>query len=93
MKEAKALLTTLEDLERYVSTPGVRVEDVSRWSIGKHVEHCLRATLGICRAIADSEPYRGRIRRGLARRIILLFGWIPRGRVRRDVPECPRTRT
>ena len=91
MKKAKALLATLEDLERYVSTPGVRVEDVSRWSIGKHVEHCLRATLGICSAIAGSEPYRGRIRRGLVRRIILLSGWIPRGRGKAPEGAVPQT--
>ncbi len=80
MDKEIVVLQTLDDLNNYVPRYSVRIEKVSKWSVGMQIEHCLLGTTGICMTLVNSKPHTGRIRRGLIRRMIFMAGVIPRGR-------------
>jgi len=71
-------LQTLNKLNNYIPRCSVRNENVSKWSVGMQIEHCLLGTGGICSALINSKPYTGKIKKGFVRRIIFLTGIIPR---------------
>jgi hypothetical protein len=52
------------------------------------IEHCLKATNGICRALVHSKPSPAKTKKGVVRRMIFQTGMIPRGRGR--APETSR---
>ncbi len=60
----------------------VSASRISKWSVGMHLHHCCRSTIGICKALAASEepvPPRGF---NPKREVLLRTGWIPRGRAK-----------
>ena len=67
-----------------------RAPAVSGWSVGQHVEHCLLATIGIAAALAGSSPPPPRPGLALKRRMLILTGWIPRGRARAPAAVSPQ---
>lgn len=84
------LLSALERATAYAEEPAsfeARVEDVSSWSVGHHLEHLLLADRGIVEgleaAAAGEDPGPEATRAGrpsLTGWIVLLTGFIPRGR-------------
>ncbi|MDX1396692.1 MAG: DinB family protein [Gemmatimonadota bacterium] len=67
--------------------------DVSGWSVGRHIEHLRLAAAGIVRWIestlddpAGSPPSGSPSRTG---RMVLLTGYIPRGRAKAPEPSVP----
>jgi hypothetical protein len=78
----------LEQLRAAVAQAGARAATVSAWSVGMHVHHCCRATLGICKALAKSTPPSPRARFSPRVALMFLFGRIPRGRA--EAPESAR---
>jgi len=74
-----------------------RVEAVSAWSPAQHVDHILRALdvlWGRAEALAEgrSDEIRTRGGPGLLARVVLLAGWIPRGRGRAPETVLPDPR-
>lgn len=84
---------TLDQLSRYISKSTVINEKVSQWTVGMQIEHCLLGTRGICRAVANSEPFSGKEKKGLIRRLIFLTGIIPRGRGKAPEGGIPNAKT
>ncbi|HXG59541.1 MAG TPA: DinB family protein, partial [Thermoanaerobaculia bacterium] len=57
---------------------GRSAPEVSGWSIAEHVDHCLKSSRAILARINDPRPCDGGI--NFVGRLVLLTGWIPRGR-------------
>lgn len=87
------VLQTLKNLDSRIPKHSIRNEKISAWTVGMQIEHCLKSTIGICKAITNSEPYRGKIKKGLIRRIIFLTGMIPRGRGKAPAAAIPDEQT
>lgn len=51
---------------------------VSAWGTSQHIDHCLKVTTGMLRRVVRPKPEKGRI--NIVGRLVLLVGWIPRGR-------------
>lgn len=54
--------------------------DVSKWTVGMHIQHCCLAMTGVCEALLASEPPPPRTRKSVMTEAIFLVGRIPRGR-------------
>lgn len=97
MSDSVAVMTTvvktLTDLSRYIPQSSVKNENISEWSVGMQIEHCLISTIGIGNAIANSKPFTGKIKKGVVRRIIFLTGMIPRGRGKAPAASRPDEQT
>ncbi|MGB5528255.1 MAG: hypothetical protein WBN79_15425, partial [Gemmatimonadota bacterium] len=46
----------LDVLKRFVPRADVVAPDVSKWSVGMHVQHCCLATIAVCESLVASEP-------------------------------------
>ncbi len=93
MDKMTLVLQTLDELDNYISRFSVDNENVSKWSVGMQIEHCLVGTRLVCSTIVNSEPYTGKIKKGLLRRIIFLTGTIPRGRGNTPAAGIPNEET
>jgi len=75
-------LDDLVDLSRQADEIAIRVEAVSRWSVGQHLEHLALSdaavVAGLDKLAATPGPAGGRP--NLVGRMVLLFGYIPRGK-------------
>ena len=72
--------------------------DGSKWSIGEHLAHLAAAnalTLSAARTLVEGGDARivARARPNLLGRLVLLLGWIPRGRGQAPVPTRPPPET
>lgn len=63
---------------------------VSAWSIGQHLDHLLRAHLGITARLAGSAPAEAAPNITVLGRIRLAVGWIPRGQGRASAFTMPQ---
>jgi hypothetical protein len=81
-KTAARIRSQIETMRAIVRSPDLsaRNERVSGWSVAEHVDHMYKVAMSIVRRLADAsaEP----LPRGVnfLGRLVLLFGWIPRGR-------------
>jgi len=66
-----------------------RAPEVSAWSVGRQVEHCALAMEGIGEALLASTPPPPRAGLALTQRLVLLAGWLPRGRARAPESVVP----
>ncbi len=79
-RQHRRVLDQLVELEALLRAEDILVEDVSAWSVHKHVEHLLLANEGIFAMIAAGaapDPVEPKSWLG---RLVLLTGRIPRGR-------------
>lgn len=81
-----ASLDTLAELMPFAER---RVEEVSQWSVGQHIEHTLLATIAISEALVDSTAGEKRQRFSLLRWILFTLGWFPRGSAKSPEPAIP----
>ena len=70
----------LQDLESYIPRTNDINTQVSRVSVGWHLDHSLIVINAIIRVLKESEPRAYRWRPNLGRWFIFLMGSIPRGR-------------
>jgi len=89
----KPALQTLEVLGGYIPKALLRNKEISDWSIGMQIEHCLIATSRICDSVTESEPSVGKVKKSITRRLIFLTGTIPRGRGKAPERSYPSTET
>lgn len=76
-------LATLESLAQDNALCDLRVARISAWSVGEQIEHLRRSDRTILSAV-NSEP-KNEAHQGspnLAGKLVLLLGWIPRGKGR-----------
>ncbi len=71
---------TLRELRNFSRDFGKQNLDISGWTVGKHVEHCCKTMVAVCRALADSKGSPPHRKWSLPRTIVLLTGKIPRGK-------------
>ena len=80
----------LEVLKKFIPRADVLVPDVSKWSVGMHVQHCCLATIAVCDSLVASEPPVPRSSFSLVTSAIFLTGRIPRGRGKSPEQAIPR---
>jgi len=72
----------LDELRFHTPFAHVHAPDVSKWSIGMHIQHCAMVMNGVCRALNQSNPPAPKTKFSPVSSIIFLTGRIPRGRGR-----------
>ena len=80
----------LDVLKKFIPRADVLVPDVSKWSVGMHVQHCCLATIAVCDSLVASEPPVPRSSFSLVTSAIFLTGRIPRGRGKSPEQAIPR---
>jgi hypothetical protein len=80
----------LDVLKDFVPRAAVLAPDVSKWSVGMHVQHCCLATIGVCQSLVASEPPVPWASFSLVTSAIFLTGRIPRGRGKSPEQAIPR---
>ena len=80
----------LDVLKKFIPRADVLVPDVSKWSVGMHVQHCCLATIAVCDSLVASEPPVPRSGFSLVTSAIFLTGRIPRGRGKSPEQAIPR---
>ena len=80
----------LDELKKFIPRADVLVPDVSKWSVGMHVQHCCLATIAVCDSLVASEPPVPRSSFSLVTSAIFLTGRIPRGRGKSPEQAIPR---
>jgi hypothetical protein len=80
----------LDVLKKFIPRADVLVPDVSKWSVGMHVQHCCLATIAMCDALVASTPPVPRSSFSLVTSAIFLTGRIPRGRGQSPEQAIPR---
>lgn len=80
----------LDVLKKFIPRADVLVPDVSKWSVGMHVQHCCLATIAVCDSLVASEPPVPRSSFSLVTSAIFLTGRIPRGRGKSPEQALPR---
>lgn len=80
----------LDVLKRFVPKADVVAPDVSKWSVGMHVQHCCLATIAVCESLVASEPPVPPSSFSLVTSAIFLTGRIPRGRGKSPEQAIPR---
>jgi hypothetical protein len=80
----------LDELKKFIPRADVLVPDVSKWSVGMHVQHCCLATIAVCDSLVASEPPVPRSSFSLVSSAIFLTGRIPRGRGKSPEQAIPR---
>lgn len=80
----------LDVLKSFVPRADVVAPDVSKWSVGMHVQHCCLATIAVCESLVASEPPVPRSSFSLVTSAIFLTGRIPRGRGKSPEQAIPR---
>ncbi len=68
------------DLRTALAHAEVHAPAVSQWSVGNHVHHCCLAMIGICWLLESSTPPMPPSKFSMRTTVVLLSGWIPRGR-------------
>ena len=80
----------LDVLKSFVPKADVVAPEVSKWSVGMHVQHCCLATIAVCESLVASEPPVPRSSFSLVTSAIFLTGRIPRGRGKSPEQAIPR---
>ena len=80
----------LDVLKRFVPKADVVAPEVSKWSVGMHVQHCCLATIAVCESLVASEPPVPPSSFSLVTSAIFLTGRIPRGRGKSPEQAIPR---
>ncbi len=80
---------TLDQLNAHIPKASLQKAAISKWSVGMQIEHALISTHGICQALIDSKPYPGKVKKGFIRGVIMLTGFIPRGRGKAPQASLP----
>jgi hypothetical protein len=63
---------------------------ISRWSVGNHIEHVLKVDRAVVELLRAPKPPSGAVGGpGLVARLILITGWIPRGRAKASPASLP----
>jgi len=78
--------------ERYLDRVDRCDQDLSAWSVGMHIDHCLRVGEAVAAAVEDSVPGKERRTFSLLRLLAFTFNWIPRGRARAPAEVQPDER-
>lgn len=73
---------TLESLRAAVPECDAIAPSVSGWSVGEHIHHCCLSMIGISKSLRKSTPPAPRARPSLPRSVVLVMGFIPRGRAK-----------
>lgn len=76
----------LDQLSFYISSSEEYNPKVSKRAVDWHLNHTIKSMNSICIALMDSNPENYRPRFGLVKSLILLTGYIPRGRGRSPKP-------
>jgi len=80
----------LDVLKGFIPKADVVAPDVSKWSVGMHVQHCCLATIAVCDSLVASVPPVPRSSFSLVTSAIFLTGRIPRGRGKSPEQAIPR---
>ena len=91
MKFSGKLTKSLSGLEANYHNYDVAVASVSAASVGWHIAHSMLVMQSVVKALANSDPANYRPRFSVWKPIILVSGYIPRGRV--QSPERVRPKT
>ncbi|MDQ3280217.1 MAG: hypothetical protein M3Q69_02260 [Acidobacteriota bacterium] len=79
LADVRAQITTMRTLAAESDAVRARVAPrVSAWSTTHHLDHCVKVATTVLEAIREGAPVGRRI--SVLGRLILQFGWIPRGR-------------
>lgn len=73
-------MSSLDKLEALIPHRDRASSEVSKWSVGMQIQHCLISTKAILDAVADSEPGAEKPTFSLPRLVVLTLGRIPRGK-------------
>jgi hypothetical protein len=82
-------LADIRQFREALGHTGLRVERVSDWSVGMHIQHCGLVMVGICRALSQAELPPPKAGFNLLRPIVLLTGRVPRGRAQSPEEVVP----
>lgn len=86
------LLRDLDEMERMLPLAAVRIEQLSGWSIGDHVEHAVNVGDSILKRLRSGAPPDASTKPlNLIGRGVLLIGWIPRGKGRSPKTLVPKS--
>jgi hypothetical protein len=77
-------------LKGFIPKADVVAPDVSKWSVGMHIQHCCLATIAVCDSLVASEPPVPRSGFSIVTSAIFLTGRIPRGRGKSPEQAIPR---
>jgi hypothetical protein len=80
----------LDVLKKFIPRADVLVPEISKWSVGMHVQHCCLATIAVCDSLVASEPPVPRSGFSIVTSAIFLTGRIPRGRGKSPEQAVPR---
>jgi len=80
----------LDVLKGFIPKADVVAPDVSKWSVGMHVQHCCLATIAVCDSLVASVPPVPRSSFSLVTSAIFLTGRIPRGKGKSPEQAIPR---
>ncbi len=87
-REIRRIEQQFDELLAAAARPDVRIERVSAWSVGQHLDHMLKVDRSVARCFETPEtgPCPPLSRIGW---LILTTGWIPRGRGRAPTTVAP----
>lgn len=86
------LLDQLDELARLLQEQDLQAQEVSDWSVHRHVEHLLQANRGILGMIAAGQAPETVEPKTLLGRVVLWTGHIPRGKGQAPASTVPEGR-
>ncbi len=80
----------IEKLQQYIPQKDLQVSNVSDWSVGYQIEHCTKVIYGVCQGLINSDPASFKYKFNFFRIVILLTGYIPRGKAKAPKAVQPK---
>ena len=83
-------MSSLDALEAMIPDRDRASSEVSKWSVGMQIHHCLISTKAILDSVSESEPGAEKPTFSFPRLVLMTFGRIPRGKGRAPEASHPQ---
>ncbi len=80
----------ITQLRSFLPRSAVTAPNVSAWHVGMHLHHCALSICGICKQLIASDSPMPRAGFSPVRSLMLITGWIPRGRAQSPEAVIPK---